>query len=138
MKEEGEGAKEFGLPTIYNYNYAMKGREYLNASFLMPLIPNSSTGWDGKIDQREATVTTGEATFHPAQYMAGHKCLARCFHDCPVVDNLSAFMFNSNMNHLKIAIVGIAVLRLREVAVRGRLRVMPCQGLGWRRTVAKT
>ena len=38
---------------------------------MTPLTPSLSTGWDGKIDQRDATVNTEEATFHPTKYLVG-------------------------------------------------------------------
>lgn len=71
MKEEAEKAKELGLPAMYKDGYAIKGRQLLNTRLWTPLTPTLSTGWDGKIDQRDVTVNTEEATFHPTKYMVG-------------------------------------------------------------------
>ncbi|KAL8787472.1 MAG: hypothetical protein Q9195_007764 [Heterodermia aff. obscurata] len=71
MKEEAEKAKELGLPATYKDGCAIKGNELLDARFLTLLTPSLSTGWDGRIDQRDATVNTEQATFHPTRYMVG-------------------------------------------------------------------
>ena len=44
LKEKAERAKEPSLPMMYYYGCAMEGKEYLNARFLTPLIPNLSIG----------------------------------------------------------------------------------------------
>ncbi|KAF2243990.1 FAD dependent oxidoreductase [Trematosphaeria pertusa] len=55
MKElitDGEKAKELGIATEYKEGFAIKG-------------------WEGKIDQRDAVIYPGQATFHPTKYLVG-------------------------------------------------------------------
>jgi glycine/D-amino acid oxidase-like deaminating enzyme/nitrite reductase/ring-hydroxylating ferredoxin subunit len=52
LKEEGEQASKLGLDVTYHDGYAVKG-------------------WTGKIDQRDALIFHGQATFHPTKYLVG-------------------------------------------------------------------
>ena len=47
----------------YKDGGAIKGKEVPDARFLTSLTLSLSTGWDGKIDQRDVIVDTAEATF---------------------------------------------------------------------------
>jgi glycine/D-amino acid oxidase-like deaminating enzyme/nitrite reductase/ring-hydroxylating ferredoxin subunit len=50
--EEGRKAKELGLQTEYREGFKLKG-------------------WNGSIDQSDAVVYSGQATFHPTKYLVG-------------------------------------------------------------------
>ncbi|KAL4914804.1 DAO-domain-containing protein [Aspergillus aurantiobrunneus] len=52
MKREVEVAKEAGIDVMYQEGFSI-------------------SGWDGKIDQRDAVVFAGQATFHPTKYLLG-------------------------------------------------------------------
>lgn len=52
MKAEAKVAKDLGLDAKYHEGLAIKG-------------------WQGKIDQRDALVFTGQAVFHPTKYLNG-------------------------------------------------------------------
>ncbi|PVI00874.1 FAD dependent oxidoreductase [Periconia macrospinosa] len=50
--KDGEKARALGLKTQYKEGFAVKG-------------------WDGSIDQRDAVIYEGQATFHPTKYLIG-------------------------------------------------------------------
>jgi len=50
--EEGRKAKELGIATEYREGFKLKG-------------------WDGGIDQSDAVIFSGQATFHPTKYLVG-------------------------------------------------------------------
>ncbi|KAI4205126.1 MAG: hypothetical protein LQ346_001523 [Caloplaca aetnensis] len=52
FKEEAQLMRELGMNAEYKEGFAVKG-------------------WDGKVDQRDAQVYTGQATFHPTKYILG-------------------------------------------------------------------
>ncbi|MCJ1305003.1 hypothetical protein MMC08_007816 [Hypocenomyce scalaris] len=52
LKEEVKKATEMGLTATFQEGYAIKG-------------------WDGKVDQRDAAIFEGQATFHPTKYLVG-------------------------------------------------------------------
>lgn len=52
LKEEAAQASKLGLDVSYQDGYAVKG-------------------WTGKIDQRDAVIFEGQATFHPTKYLIG-------------------------------------------------------------------
>jgi len=52
IKADGEKAKELGINTTYQEGFAIKG-------------------WEGSVDQRDAVIYPGQATFHPTKYLVG-------------------------------------------------------------------
>lgn len=52
FKEEAKIMRELGMEASYQEGFAVRG-------------------WDGKVDQRDAQIYTGQATFHPTKYILG-------------------------------------------------------------------
>ncbi|TKA81775.1 hypothetical protein B0A49_00647 [Cryomyces minteri] len=52
VKEEVEYCKKLGMNVTFQEGFAVKG-------------------WDGQIDQRDAAIFSGQATFHPTKYLVG-------------------------------------------------------------------